>query len=775
MDLRVRKKRLDSLDALVQEHFADDSSDDEEFDDKHPHRAIHARDHPHTSSSSSVLAAPHANDHSAQTDVNNKDPKKTTTSERDSDLYIDDHKIIALINSGSGARKGWILTQELTKLNAVVFNLKDVCVNDAIRERLASSIEQYDGKCIVLICGGDGSQAWAASLVDRSLNEYHAKHNVCVRFPAMCVFPMGTGNDLSRSLGWGTMEPNHKNLVQYIADIHFCANITKRWSDLDRWRVTYTLPHLQDNNNNDNCKDVPPTRPTQYEIEPPQQWYLQQTPSTPTYQHLATYEPPLPSTFLCYLSVGYDALVAYKFEQERKLHPERFNNQLKNQVMYVKHGFTEFFKPSEPITDDVDIWIDDECQQLPSQCRSLKLININSAMNGCFFWGNGKSREFEYQQRSPPRLDDSHIEVMATRGVHDMLQHRVNLTHAQRISQTKEVVIRFNRIPSQGIALQIDGEAWIIRHCMTLRVQLHDKLPVVIGYNAPRGVQSWLQASLDDQTIVKAKEAFRERLKQKYIDTESSPELAVPPYSDEDKDMKESGAQSLLGNLFKSSSTSSIAMQHKQSQQLPPPQQQEMEMEMQVFHDSSHVPRSPSPEDKHVADLPFFDVPNAPNVNANANVNMNGTVTTPTFMDKLGDLLKGKSSSSRKLNSEQKNCIEDAPPMNKEEDEDEDDNVEETMPDEVDMNEYLRNNPTLQNDKHTIFKSPVFSPSSEHKDAVFLDRFTWWKVTRAKNFNKSIDAETAHDAISPQHHTNSLRKTQSFVVLPKKGRSASLF
>ena len=57
---------------------------------------------------------------------------------------------------------------------------------------------------------------------------------------------MGTGNDMSRVIGWGSLEPNHKNIVQYVADIHFCAKITKRWSDLDRWRISWSFDCIEE-------------------------------------------------------------------------------------------------------------------------------------------------------------------------------------------------------------------------------------------------------------------------------------------------------------------------------------------------------------------------------------------------------------------------------------------------------------------------------------------------------------------------------------------------
>eukprot|EP01084_Bolivina_argentea_P074763 135600_1 len=84
----------------------------------------------------------------------------------------------------------------------------------------------------------------------------------------------------------------------------------------------------------------------------------------------------------------------------------------------------------------------------------------------------------------------------------------------------------------------------------------------------------------------------------------------------------------------------------------------------------------------------------------------------------------------------------------------------------------------IKKDKNDLLQSSIFSNNNNdnnNKDGIFLDKFTWWKVTRASNRNKAIDAETATDAISPNNnHNNDRRRTQSsFRIIPNKNRRAS--
>lgn len=81
----------------------------------------------------------------------------------------------------------------------------------------------------VLVCGGDGTAAWIIDAIERK------------RFdspPPVAILPLGTGNDLSRVLGWGGGFSNGDGkggLNSLLQDIDQAA-ITM----LDRWKVNIT-------------------------------------------------------------------------------------------------------------------------------------------------------------------------------------------------------------------------------------------------------------------------------------------------------------------------------------------------------------------------------------------------------------------------------------------------------------------------------------------------------------------------------------------------------
>uniref|UniRef100_A0A8C3TS70 Diacylglycerol kinase n=1 Tax=Catharus ustulatus TaxID=91951 RepID=A0A8C3TS70_CATUS len=306
--------------------------------------------------------------------------------------------LLVFVNPKSGGNQGTkVLQMFMWYLNPrQVFDLSQDGPRDALE------LYRKVPNLRILACGGDGTVGWILSILD----ELQLSPP-----PPVAVLPLGTGNDLARTLNWGggyTDEPVSKILC-HVED----GTIVQ----LDRWNLQVERnPDLPQDELEDGARKLPL------------------------------------NVFNNYFSLGFDAHVTLEFHESREANPEKFNSRFRNKMFYAGAAFTDFLqRSSRDLSKHVKVVCDGtdltpKIQELKFQC--IVFLNIPRYCAGTMPWGNpGDHRDFE-----PQRHDDGYIEVIGFT-MASLAALQVG-GHGERLHQCREVTL----LTYKSIPMQVDGE-----------------------------------------------------------------------------------------------------------------------------------------------------------------------------------------------------------------------------------------------------------------------------------------------------------------------------
>lgn len=308
-------------------------------------------------------------------------------------------------------------------------------------DAIASHIKE---KLRIVVAGGDGTVAWVLGTIsDLKLDPA----------PAVAVMPLGTGNDLSINLGWGSKfeSTSIKRKNMYDTLLQYSDAVVQR---IDFWNMRATapdasffsnLPHSVQKGDGEKASTVT-------------------------------------SRFWNYFSVGLDAEAAYGFHSLREVHPSLTSSRLINQAWYSFFSCkTGWFCGAKPIEKFVSLAIkthpEGEYRELPvpSSIRALVLLNVQTFGGGRDVWGVENSKNLQKKGFKEPRYNDGLIEIVGLKsGWHSaMVMGEINSKslHAKRLGQCCAVRMKFkvsgrgilrdgSKIPSRRLYMELDGEPW---------------------------------------------------------------------------------------------------------------------------------------------------------------------------------------------------------------------------------------------------------------------------------------------------------------------------
>ncbi|XP_019054721.1 PREDICTED: diacylglycerol kinase 5-like isoform X2 [Nelumbo nucifera] len=176
--------------------------------------------------------------------------------------------------------------------------------------------------------------------------------------------------------------------------------------------------------------------------------------------------------FWNYFSMGMDAQVSYAFHSERKLHPEKFKNQLVNQSTYAKLGCTQgwfcaslFHPSSRNIANLAKVkimkrhghWKD---LHIPHSIRSIVCLNLPSFSGGLNPWGTPNKKKELDRGLTLPYVDDGLLEIVGFRDAWQGLILLAPKGHGTRLAQAHRIRFEFHKGATDHTYMRIDGEPW---------------------------------------------------------------------------------------------------------------------------------------------------------------------------------------------------------------------------------------------------------------------------------------------------------------------------